>query len=327
MITPERLEGEISRRLRAELGKEEVLSRVPMLQEVIERYLRRPAKLLRPRLLLESAAAYAKGSKGAPEEALFRLATATELLHVFALMHDDRVDASERAGVELPQSAGREVFMLLAGDLLHTLAVQMIQECVTAFSLSRAIPRRVHSVSVRTIAGQAMEVSRYAEGEETPHLEALFELYDLKTGYYSFVAPLIIGALATGEEMATRDAAVLEEVGLLLGRAFQIKDDAEDISDLMADPPEGDLPSWELGLLLAYLLGEGRREEASLLLEPQRRRGVLLEAREDLPLLSWSRRQLRSLLEKAEQRFAALSLEEKVRAPLFDSVLEIAELR
>lgn len=326
MISREELESEISRRLQGELEKEEALSRVPKLAQVIESYLLRPAKLLRPRLLLASASAYARGNRGAPREALYRLATATELLHVFALMHDDRIDLSGRAGVELPSTPEGGAFTLLGGDLLHALAVEMIQESVAAFSLSRAIPRRVHSVSVRTIAGQALEVSRFNDEGRIPGLDALFELYDLKTGYYSFVAPLLVGALATAEELAEKDAVTLEEGGLLLGRAFQLRDDTEDIHRLMADPPEGALPPWELGLLITYLKEEGRLEEASLLLEPQEHPGVLLKALGDEPLSAWSGAKIRSLLASGRDRFERLSLKEKERGLLFGRALDIAGL-
>lgn len=326
MISPEELESEISRRLRAELEKEEILTQVPELGEVIESYLRRPAKLLRPQLLLASASAYGRGNTGAPTEALYRLATATELLHVFALMHDDRMDTSGRAGVELPSTPEREAFTLLAGDLLHAMAVQMIQESVTAFSLSRAIPRRVHFVSVRTIAGQALEVSRFNAEGEIPSLDTLFELYDLKTGYYSFVAPLLVGALATAEDRAEEDAVTLEEAGLLLGRAYQLRDDAEDTRRLIATPPGEAVHPWELGLLIAYLREKGRVSEASLLLRPREQSSELLQTLKDEPLAAWSGREIRSLLARGQDRFKMLSLKEREQTFLFERALEIAEL-
>lgn len=237
----ETLRLEIQRRLDRALDAYYPRNDSPEVVAVIDSYLRRPAKLLRPRLLLLSANRY---GPDAPVEPLLELAAATELLHVFALMHDDRMDRDGREGVELPQDTGNGAYLVLAGDLLHTLAIGMIEECVTGNQLSPSIPRWVRQVSCRTIAGQASDV-RFLTKNGAPGIDSLYELYDLKTGYYSFVAPLIIGALAVGRD----ESSYLEALGLLVGRAFQLRDDESDLRRRMAGHTAGESTPWELNLL------------------------------------------------------------------------------
>ncbi|MFP4426067.1 MAG: polyprenyl synthetase family protein [Spirochaetaceae bacterium] len=329
MIGSEELEREILSRLERELRKEELLSQVPSLQGVVESYLRRGAKLLRPMLLLEAASAYATETPISTEP-LYELAAATELLHVFALMHDDRIDASGRPGVPAAETPGKLPFLVLAGDLLHTIAVEMIHDAVKSWNLSPAIPGWVRTVSVRTIAGQALELSRFGDSASLPDVDALFRLYDLKTGYYSFVAPLIIGALAARDErdagnLTEADLPMLEEIGLLLGRAFQLKDDAEDTARLARETNGVDLPPWELGLLLTYLAREGKEEVARRILRENQNRRATLGGLSLEPLTAWASHTAGSLIAEAEEIARRLSIFRGAR--LVERTASIAELR
>jgi geranylgeranyl pyrophosphate synthase len=322
MINTKELDLEIFRRLERELQKEEPLSRVPELREIVERYLRRPAKLLRPRLLLETAATYEPADDRAPAEALYRLATATELLHVFALMHDDRIDLSGRPGVAPSDTKEREPLLVLAGDLLHTIAGEMVHETVRSFGLSPDIPGWIKTISVKTIAGQAMELSLFNNPDSLPDIYALYELYDLKTGYYTFVAPMVVGALAAG---GGADLQTLHRIALLLGRAFQLQDDAKDISRLLGSGADG-APPWELGLLITYLSAVGRAEEARRITESKESRRALLREISEVPLKEWAAQAVGELRAEAETISRGLSISEERRKRLVERAVSIAEL-
>lgn len=333
MIAPEELEREILHRLEEELQKEELLSRAPKLRWLVELYLRRPAKLLRPLLLLEAARAYEPPQDPAPPEALYRLATATELLHVFALMHDDRIDVSGRPGVAPSDAEDRGALLVLAGDLLHTIAREMIHETVNSFGLAAEIPGWIKTISVKTIAGQAMELSRFTDPDSLPDLGALYELYDLKTGYYSFAAPLIVGALAargggpgsSGTPELSGDLETLLRVGLLLGRAFQLQDDAVDTLRLIQEGGPS-VPPWELGLLVTYLSSAGRESEARLVTRSQEGRQRIIGELARLPLESWTGERIAQLRTQAEALSRALSIPEERRRRLLERGSSIARL-
>lgn len=311
---------EITRRLDLALGEADSIAEAPLLREIIDRYLRRPASLLRPRLLLRSAEAYGGESVSDREqgEGLRRLAAATELLHVFALIHDDQVDGAVRPGVELPPQPGVGAFLLLAGDLLHTVATGMIHDTVTEYRLDPAINRWVRTVALHTIAGQALDVSLLRRGA-LPASADLYRLYDLKTGFYSFVAPLVIGALAAGA--GENDAETLKTVGLNLGRAYQLRDDLEDSRRILRCHDTSRRP-WELNLL-AVLLGEHGKQRAA----EELKNGALPESVESAKLLNAEvPPRIERFLAAAREGTARLALPEERREHLAAALAEIAGL-
>ncbi|MFO8065921.1 MAG: polyprenyl synthetase family protein [Spirochaetota bacterium] len=227
----------------------------PELGRLVREYLRRPAKLVRPRLLAETARAYGANNL----EMVLDLAAGTELLHVFALIHDDRIDGIDRENHPVSDSDDHAVRRVLAGDLLHSIADGAIAATVARHRLSPRIIETVRRISSLTVAGQVMNMRFLHELETPPSQARLFELYDMKTGHYSFAAPLQIGALAARPE--TCECHTLERIGLLLGRVFQLRDDAADIQELLSNELE-EVPQWELNLLATFLYETDSSAEA-----------------------------------------------------------------
>jgi geranylgeranyl diphosphate synthase type II len=246
--SPRELTRHIRGRVDAEL--EQIRTSAPDVLRLIEAYLERPAKLVRPMLLIESAIAH--GAEH--EEAVLDLAAGTELLHVLALIHDDRIDGVDRENRPIEAQDRTSALRVLAGDLLHTIADGLIAETVVRYRLPEAVLATVREVSALTVAGQARNIRFLEDHERAPSLADLFALYDAKTGYYTFVAPLRLGAFSAGG--ASPDTAPLDELGLILGRAFQLQDDAEDVAALLAAGRD-DVPRWEFNLLAAYLTETG----------------------------------------------------------------------
>ena len=197
----------------------------PGVRTLIMRYLHRNAGLVRPRVVYAAAHAYAGDTSydEEPGDSLRRLALATEILHVFALLHDDRID-NETGGKSSRETAER----LLAGDLLFATGFGMLSETVISAGLPGRIVDIVQRTAEATVVGQAADIA-FANG--TPGIESLFELYDMKTGRYTFVAPLQIGALWAG--CPAEDIDHLYDVGIPLGRAFQLRDDLTDLERLV----------------------------------------------------------------------------------------------
>lgn len=296
MITPETHSSFaelVHRQVQAALAESLADAYAPELREMIERYLSRPARYIRPRLMMAAARVYGgrsrsqgefrqaegerssrRGARGAesetaandsePEPAtdspVVRLSVATELLHVFALLHDDRVDTPCREGEFSSGSA------LLAGDLLFAQGYGLIAETVERYRLAPEILHQVRHVASRTVVGQAADVTFRRTHGDAPTLADLYHLYDLKTGLYTIAAPLQIGALAVGCEPREVDA--LEAVALPLGRAFQMRDDLEDIASArdaggaaagtssaaaqVTGERPASVPPWELNLAVTY---------------------------------------------------------------------------
>lgn len=188
-------------------------------------YPERPGKLLRGTLLLLSAAAHGTD----PADALDS-AAALELFQSWVLIHDDIEDDSllRRGAPALHRQVGVPL-ALNAGDGLHVYMWQLLVSAALPQHVLQEFLTTIH----RTAEGQHLDLSWVAQGRFDISEDEYLEMVRLKTGHYTVVAPLRLGAQAAGFEP---DARYLE-AGLDLGAAFQIRDDVLNL--LVADPDGG----------------------------------------------------------------------------------------
>ena len=193
---------------------------------------------------------------GAPhDEGIYWPAAAVELLHTFALIHDDVMDRSaERRGrpavhAALASSHARHDMVgdpawfgvggaILAGDLAFVWADQLLDDSpLPADAVARA--RAVFTtLRVEVMAGQYLDL-RLAGTREVTEADALHVAL-LKSGRYTVTRPLQLGA-AVGRSTAggavdtvALDAA-LTAYGDAVGLAFQLRDD---VLGMFGDPSE-----------------------------------------------------------------------------------------
>jgi geranylgeranyl diphosphate synthase type I len=195
---------------------------------------------------------------------LLRACAALELLHAFALIHDDLMDNSETrrgrpalhreiAGQHRghgwaghPDSYGRAM-ALLTGDLAFAIAGR----------LAAALPTPALTVWSgmvdELVLGQFTDLAGAARQDRS--LEVARTTTLLKSGRYTVTGPLRLGAALTG---APQLAAELTRYGDLVGEAFQLRDD---LLGVFGDPrrtgkPVGDdLTCGKPTQLLAYAAG------------------------------------------------------------------------
>ncbi|WP_168207393.1 polyprenyl synthetase family protein [Microlunatus elymi] len=203
-------------------------------------------KRIRP--LMAYLGFWASGS-GEPDETVVRIGAALELLHSFALVHDDVMDESPtRRGVATTQiqaaaqhrelsAAGEsarfgENVAILLGDLAHAAADDLIAECPTPV-------RDVWRTLVRElIRGQLGDLTGAADRARDPELA--LSVADQKSGSYTVHRPLELGAIAAGARPEVRES--LAAYGREIGWAFALRDD---ILGVWGDPaitgkPAGD---------------------------------------------------------------------------------------
>ncbi len=218
------------------------------LRAIALHYAHRNAGLRRPRLIWATAAAY---GASATDDAVATIAAASELLHVFALVHDDGIDneQSERSGPEVSATV-----RLLAGDLFAVTGYALLGEVVASNRLDPQILSDLRSIGVGTIAGQMADI-RYLDGDVS--FQRLYEIYDAKTGWYTVAGPLSTGARIAGFGEAEVDA--LRRVALPLGRAYQLRDDLIDLLAVITQSRIADRsrPRWELNLAVTLLASTG----------------------------------------------------------------------
>ena len=193
-----------------------------------------PGKRLRPAFVY-----WGHRAAGAPHDmAVFTPAAAVELLHAFALIHDDIMDRSpERRGgpavhaslAEAHRASGHvgdpEWFGvgggILAGDLAFVWADQLFDGAdLPSAALDRA--RRVFgALRVEVMAGQYLDL-RLAGLPDATEQDAM-RVALLKSGRYTVTRPLLMGAAIAGSDAAIEGS--LSAYGDAVGLAFQLRDD------------------------------------------------------------------------------------------------------
>jgi len=163
---------------------------------------------------------------------LLRVATALELLHIFALIHDDVMDesASRRgrpsvhtlaAQLHLHSgargSAGRfgDNIAVLVGDLAHAEADHLVG----------SLPPRLRQIwrllVIELVRGQSRDLIGSAAGRRD--LEHARQVAQMKSGCYTVQRPLQLGAAAAEADADVTE--VLDRYGEEVGEAFALRDD------------------------------------------------------------------------------------------------------
>ena len=171
------------------------------------------------------------------DEALFASA-GLELLHAFALLQDDVMDAaSSRRGRpaahiqfsqwhrnrQLSGPAGRfgESAAILLGDLCLIWAEQMLRESgIDHRRLQQAWPR-YDAMRTELALGQFADLA--SDIRDLPSMDTVLEVARRKSGNYTVRRPLEIGAAMSG--CSDRTVSGLGRYGEAVGEAFQLRDD------------------------------------------------------------------------------------------------------
>jgi geranylgeranyl diphosphate synthase type I len=175
-----------------------------------------------------------RAAGGRDDDPIIRAAAALELLHTFALVHDDVMDeATERRGVETTQvrfarelgwssaAHGRSVAVLV-GDLAAVLAESLFRSSgFPEEKLSLAFVR-FDRMRIEMAAGQYLDLLGAARRD----LSSAEHVAELKTGSYTVEGPLLIGAALAGAPKVLEER--LRAFGRPAGEAFQLRDDVLD---------------------------------------------------------------------------------------------------
>lgn len=173
------------------------------------------------------------GAGGDPNDPrVVDLGAALELLHTFALVHDDVMDnADTRRGAPAVHTEAIAVHgdrgwrgearrfgegvAILVGDFAFVYADQLA-------SVLPPEPRRLYDeLRIELCVGQYLDLAATASGERDPAVARRIEWY--KSGKYTVERPLHLGAALAGRSDDLTGP--LSEFGLPLGEAFQMRDD------------------------------------------------------------------------------------------------------
>lgn len=210
------------------LVTEEIRRIIPMddryrsiLYDLMLDYPLREGKALRPALCIATCRAL-----GGKLESVLRSAAVLELYHNAFLIHDDIEDESlmRRGSPTLQRQHGVPVAVNV-GDGMLALTLKPLLENIGVVGLGPAlrILAAVSEMVQESVHGQAMELDWVRRSEWDIDEDDYVRMVVLKTGWYSFITPMIIGGIGAKLEQERLDD--LAEFARLLSVAFQIQDD------------------------------------------------------------------------------------------------------
>ncbi len=222
-----------------------------------------------------------------------RVGAALELLHVFALVHDDVMDRSElRRGHPTVHALARDAhhaaqaagdaqqfgnsIAILVGDLAHAEADHLVA------GLSPEVHALWRRLLIELVLGQRRDLTGAAMGRRD--LDHALQVARLKTGTYTVERPLEIGARIAGAD--AKRLAALAAYGRHVGSAFGLRDDVLGTwgdPDRTGKPNDDDLTAGKATVLLAL---------ASHVLPPAARRLLVRVGTEQLTTTDLARLRL-----------------------------------
>jgi geranylgeranyl diphosphate synthase type I len=202
------------------------------LPEMLQALHRTGGKRIRPSMTFWGWVAAGGRSTGTGGDAVVRAGAALELLHIFALIHDDVMDESEsRRGqpsvhtlaAQLHLHSGArgsarrfgESIAVLVGDLAHAEADHLVTE------LPRPMREIWRLLVIELVHGQSRDLTGSAAGRRD--LDHARSVARMKSGCYTVQRPLQLGAAAAEADAAVTE--VLDRYGEEVGEAFALRDD------------------------------------------------------------------------------------------------------
>ncbi|MDT9591471.1 polyprenyl synthetase family protein [Nocardioides zeae] len=198
---------------------------------------------------------------GAPVPGAVGVATAVELFHLAALVHDDVMDhADERRGVPTvhrvfgarSEDFGRSV-AVLAGDLLLTWADDVLARATQPAARGAAVREVWSQMRDQVLAGQFLDL-RHQMHDDVGSDEVV-RMVQFKSAKYTVEHPLRLGGALAGAPAELLDG--YGGFGLAVGEAFQLRDDLLDLEGdarVTGKAAGGDLREGKRTLLVALAL-------------------------------------------------------------------------
>jgi len=244
----------------------------PSLERAISDFVGRDGKRIRPIMFVVGYLGYA----GKPAPGLYMSALSIELLHDFMLIHDDIIDKSDlRRGKPAMHVLLNRIIRkdskvkfngqdlaIVAGDVVYAMAIHAFLEIKVDMRYKERGLRKFVDAALYTGAGEFIELLLGGEKLSEVGLADIYKIYDFKTAYYTFSCPLSVGAiLAKAPEAEIKK---LNDYGICLGRAFQIKDDIIGMfsnADESGKPSLSDLQEAKKTVLMYYASRMGNKNQ------------------------------------------------------------------
>lgn len=196
-------------------------------------------KRIRPAILYYS---YLAGG-GKDNEEIVKTSMSIELAHIFLLIHDDIIDKDDiRHGVltaheRYSQKARRilvperikneaahfgNAMAIVVGDMASAMAYEIIFNSKFAPETVIKALDSLQNIIYKTLPGEMMDIEMELKGKASE--EEIIKMHEGKTAHYTFEGPIDLGWVLA-DKSSNGDLKKLSQYGLLIGKAFQIRDD------------------------------------------------------------------------------------------------------
>lgn len=226
-----------------DLIREVLRSDSDLMNSIVDTYLQRPGKQLRPLIVLLSAAL-----KGSVTRPVLYAGASIELLHNASLIHDDVIDQSrQRRGVDTINHVWNNHIAVLVGDFFVSRAL------ICGVRAEAPIMEVLSRLGADLSLG---EVDQFDTARNHTITERnYFNIIAKKTASL-FTSCVEVGALTSGTMWTAAELDAIKLYALRLGLCFQIKDDTFDYYDdpVIGKPTGNDLREGKVTLPLIYAL-------------------------------------------------------------------------
>ncbi len=255
----------------------EINPEAAVLVEEIIRFSESGGKRVRPAFLYSGYVA----AGGKSFEAILYTSMAVELLHVFALIHDDIIDNSdlrrgeptthkqfEKIHKDKKLLGDKKEYALSSAILAGDLALSFAEEILTTAPFPQERVRRARhffdQMKEQVLYGEYLDVLGGYRKSLTE--DEVLQILDYKTAKYTVERPLHIGAMLAGAEYNLIE--MFSRYGIPFGQAFQMQDDIVGTFGSEAEigkPADSDIKEGKKTLLLARAYQQATREEKKTL--------------------------------------------------------------
>lgn len=234
---------------------EAMKSKVPLLDRITHFIVKRKGKQMRPMFVFLCA-----NLVGKTEDKTYRAASLIELIHTATLVHDDVVDESNlRRGFFSINALWKNKIAILVGDYLLSKSV-LLSTDHKDYDLLEIISTVIREMS----EGELLQLEKARKLDITE--EVYYQIIKQKTA--SLIAACCkAGSVSAGGNIEQSDK--LEKFGMLIGVAFQIKDDLFDYTatNIIGKPIGIDIKEKKMTLPLIYTLNSVSEKEKKRLLK------------------------------------------------------------
>jgi len=270
---------------------------------------------------------------GMNQEDIMYAGIALELLHTFALIHDDIIDKGDERHGKLSAHKYLEKYLsdfprgdkthisegmaMLAGDLILSWSHEVIAHLNNP-KVQGIFSRMIEEL----VAGQLLDVSFMLQYEVDS--ETITKKNELKTALYSFVNPMLIGSALSRSARTHKSSHgdFCRKLGLHIGQAYQIQDD---LLDIIGDPNKTgkknflDIKDGQHTILSQYIFENGRPQDKKVFMSlfgkdiNNHESKVLLRLFKDSGAITFAEDEITALFQEAEQIISTSEMRESTK--------------